>query len=131
MNIFLGPSFKIPYVSADGFQIVGSVSVKKINMMFLLASMKSLTHFNPSCNPFEEACHGFQIAACGSNSCSGSLCVPEKCSESQLINLHNCTMYTAGENRSVTDKKKSDGNSNAAFGTSFRIRKCLNEASRK
>jgi hypothetical protein len=46
---------------------------KKFKIKFLLASLKSVATFeNPSSNSLQEACSGFQVAACDSKSRSKS-----------------------------------------------------------
>ncbi len=63
---FVGPINQISIfcMSADGFH----------NMVFVefeLVSFKSLTNSeNPSYNPLQEACSGFQVAACDYKRCS-------------------------------------------------------------
>jgi hypothetical protein len=52
-------------MSTDGFYNIWPPLVAKIEIKFLLASLKSLTNSkNPSSNPLQEACSGFQVAGC-------------------------------------------------------------------
>jgi hypothetical protein len=70
--------------SADGFNKIWLPFVEKFKIKFLLASLKSLTNSeNPSINPLQEACSGFQVTACDSKSCWKAACVYENGSESR------------------------------------------------
>jgi hypothetical protein len=66
---------------------------RKLKIKFLLSSLKSLTNSeNPSSNPFQEACSGFQVAACDSKSFNRKLPVLLK-----IVPIAGYDMYT-GEN---------------------------------
>jgi hypothetical protein len=63
MKIFEGPKYQISCfcMNADGFTIFGCLFVEKIK--FLLAYMKALSYAeNPSSNPLQENCSGFEVA---------------------------------------------------------------------
>jgi hypothetical protein len=64
--------------------------------------------------PLQEACSGFLVAAYDSKSCPNA--------------SHD--MYT-GKNQPTKEKESRNRNSDAAFGTVFKINKCFQKTSRK
>ncbi len=97
---------------------------RKFKIKFLLTSLKSLTNSeNPSSNPLQETCSGFQVVACYAKCCSESRLLLKKFPKAGYDLYSNRTLH--GENYSMIAKESRNRNSDAAFGTVFRIRNCF------
>jgi hypothetical protein len=101
------------------FTIFGFLLWRKLKMKFMLASMKSPTiSNNPSSNPLQKVCSGFQIAACDSKRLFRKppmilKIVPKAGHHMEL------EMIDPGQ------KESRNRNYYAAFGTIFKIGKCF------
>jgi hypothetical protein len=89
MNTFFeGPKYQISTfcISADGFYNICLPFCWENLKKVLLAPLKPLTNTeNPSSNPLQEACSGFQVAACDSKKIVlKAVCDSENCAESRL-----------------------------------------------